>query len=125
MIVEQPQGNKLAGFFRGKVVKHLTHGRCKVWIPGVYPDELKSAWQKLPDAEQISPVFGGCNEGNGTFSYPNIGSTVVCGFWNGDQNLPFFFAAVLGGPNAFGQYETVKNQYEDVSPRHMVTAGKA
>ena len=42
MQVSTNQGVKLNGFYRGKVVKHCIsgYGRCKVFIPGVYPDEI-------------------------------------------------------------------------------------
>ena len=68
------------------MVKHCIsgYGRCKVFIPGVYPDEMEKNPDQLPDAEQISPLFGGSLDGNGVFSYPNLGSIVICGFWNGD-----------------------------------------
>jgi uncharacterized protein involved in type VI secretion and phage assembly len=32
----------------------------------------------------MTPQFAGSNNGNGVFSYPNIGSTVICVFANGD-----------------------------------------
>lgn len=66
------------GMYRGIVLKHLSHGKCKVWVPGVYPDD----WQYLenadclPDAEQASPISFGTNKGLGVFSYPNINSVV-------------------------------------------------
>lgn len=99
MQVSTNQGVKLNGFYRGKVVKHCDHGYCKVYIPGVYPAEYEEfeKCDALPDCEQASPLFSGCNKGNGVFSYPNIGAIVVCGFWNGDQNYPFYFASTLGG----------------------------
>ena len=56
----------------------------------------------LPSARQASPIFTGCHNGNGMFSYPNIGSTVVCMFINGDANTPIYFATLLGGDRAFG-----------------------
>jgi len=39
MIVDRPEGNKLFGFYRGKVVMHLSAGKLKVYIPGVYTTE--------------------------------------------------------------------------------------
>lgn len=70
------------GFYRGLVLKHLRNGMCKIWIPGVYPAELSSYEEadKLPSAEQASPIAFGANGGNGVFSYPNIGSVVWCFF---------------------------------------------
>ena len=124
MIEERNSGNRLAGVYRGKVLQHMTHGYCKIMIHGVYPAEWENNPEMLPKAEQASPLFGGTFDGNGTFSYPNIGATVWCMFANGDQNLPIYFAASLGGQNAFGQHEIVKNQDEEQSTRHMVTSGK-
>lgn len=95
---------KLFGFYRGTVLKHLTFGRCKVYIHGVYDPTLMDTPDLIPDAEQAASLFGGCNTGNGVFTYPNIGTTVWCFFANGDQNMPVFFASTLGGDNAFGQY---------------------
>lgn len=70
------------GFYRGLVLKHLRNGMCKIWIPGIYPAELSSYEEadKLPSAEQASPIAFGTNGGNGVFSYPNIGSVVWCFF---------------------------------------------
>ena len=135
MTEDSPVGNKLFGVYRGKVVQHLTHGYCKIYIPGVYPEEWKDKPQLLPLAEQATALFGGTNNGNGVFTYPNIGSIVWCMFANNDQNYPIYFAACLGGENAFGQYELIKHidelssaEISDVNTivnRHMVTSGQA
>ena len=71
------------------------------------------------------PQFGGSHSGNGLFSYPNVGATVLCTFANGDQNLPVMLGAIQGGENAFGQYELVKKPDELSSERHLVTSGKS
>ena len=115
MQVSTNQGVKLNGFYRGKVVKHCIsgYGRCKVFIPGVYPDEKENDPNSLPDAEQISPLFGGSLDGNGVFSYPNLGSIVICGFWNGDQNMPFFFGSTLGGPDSGNVYSKIDSLKAD------------
>ena len=42
MIAECQSGNKLTGLYRGRVVRHLPAGKLKVFIPGVYPEELAS-----------------------------------------------------------------------------------
>jgi uncharacterized protein involved in type VI secretion and phage assembly len=60
----------------------------------------------------MTPQFAGSNNGNGVFSYPNIGSTVICVFANGDQNMPITLGSLLGGMNAFGQYEIIKQPTE-------------
>ena len=124
MLQEFSSGNKLVGIYRGTVLQHLSHGYCKILIHGVYPQEWATEPDNIPKAEQASPLFAGTNNGNGIFSYPNIGSTVWCMFANGDQNLPIYFAAALGGENAFGQHEIVKLSSEEVSQRHLITSGK-
>lgn len=77
---------KLTGFYRGTVLKHLSNGKCKIWVPGVYPAEWNSYGNAdlIPSAEQASPIAFGANHGNGVFSYPNIGSIVWCFFERGD-----------------------------------------
>lgn len=125
MDAEHSTGIKCYGMYLGTVVQHLTHGLLKVYIQGVYPPEWEQTPSMLPICQQVTPQFGGSNNGNGTFSYPNIGSTVVCMFANGDQNLPLTFGSILGGMNAFGQYEVVKTNGELCSTRHLVTAGKS
>lgn len=118
--------SSLHGIYRGKVIQHLTHGYCKIFIYGIYPD----VWERMPDmlprAEQASPLFAGTNEGNGVFTYPNIGSMVWCMFANGDQNLPIYFAAALAGQNAYGQHQLVFDpKKEEESRKHLVTSGKS
>ncbi len=89
-----------------------------MWIPGVYPDSLQSDPDALPDAEQITPLFGGSNKGNGVFSYPNIGSVVLCGFYNEDQNYPFLFGSILGGENPQSEYSEVRSDTTDKSVKN-------
>lgn len=111
--------------YLGTVVQHLTHGMLKVYIQGIYPEDYAYKPENLPTCLQIAPQFGGSCNGNGTFSYPNIGSTVVCFFANGDQNYPITIGSLLGGDNAFGQYELIKTNDELCSTRHLITAGKS
>lgn len=102
MMCDDNQDKKLYGCFRGTVLKHLSNGECKIWIPSVYPDEL-SAFEnadKLPSAQQATSLAFGASNGNGVFSYPSIGTTVWCFFERGDQNFPVYFASTLGGPKA-------------------------
>lgn len=127
MIIDRPEHNKLAGVYRGQVIQHLTHGKCKVWIPGIYPDEFITKPDNLPPAEQASSLFGGINNGNGMFSYPNIGAIVWCFFENGDQNRPVYFAASLGGINAASQFRNC-NQFEsndDGAYLHKICCGRS
>lgn len=122
--------SKLDGLYRGKVLKHLEHGILKVFIPGVYPQEFVNDPDKLPDAEQLVPMFGGNNNGNGVFSYPNIGAIVVCQFLNGDQNLPIVIGATQGGPSAAVKYKDIANELDPATGEkpsyvHMVSVGRS
>ena len=112
MIQQTPSGNKLTGFYLGKVLKHLSHGCIKAFIPSVYPESLSASPDSLPVCMQVVPQFVGNNAGNGVFSYPNIGSTIVCFFANGDQNLPMTIGSVQGGNDAIHQYNII-NQIDD------------
>lgn len=100
--------NKFAGLYRGKVVQHLNAGRLKVFIPGVYPDIWENQPQYLPICEQSTPLFAGTNNGNGMFSYPNIGTIVLCMFANNDQNFPIAIGATLGGGLAAAEYDEAR-----------------
>jgi hypothetical protein len=44
----------------------------------VYAAEWETHPEMLPAAEQLTPLFAGSSQGNGVFSYPNIGSIVMC-----------------------------------------------
>lgn len=124
----QNERNHCSGFFRGKVVQRSSnkHGLLKIWIPGVYPEEWEDQPAKLPDAEPASPLFAGCCDGNGMFSYPNIGSTVWCFFQNEDQNFPVYFAATYGGVDAAGQFATCEAvpSSQDGAYIHKICCGK-
>jgi hypothetical protein len=129
MIVDCQSGNKLTGLFRGEVLRHLQNGKLKVFVPGVYPSELKQSPESLPDAEMVVPLFGGNNMGNGVFSYPNVGAVVVCQFMNGDQNYPVVLGATQGASMAAAKYQEVANELvgdtgEVPSCIHMVQVGK-
>ena len=99
--------DKLTGLYLGTVLKHLSHGCLKVFIPSVFPSSLSASPDSLPTCMQIVPQFAGNANGNGVFSYPNISSTVVCIFANGDQNLPFTFGSIQGGIDARAQYQLI------------------
>ena len=122
--------DKLFGIYRGKVVKHLENGVLKVYVPDVYPMEWASTPDKLPDAEMVVPLFGGNCNGNGVFSYPNVGAYVICQFLNGDQNLPIVIGATQGGSLASMKYSEVANELDPVTGKepaciHMVCVGKS
>ena len=124
MIVRNDTGNRLEGLYRGIVLKHLPHGKCKIFIPGVYSKDFYEDPDSLPTAQQKACLFAGTNEGNGVFTYPNLSTIVWCQFLNGDVNYPIYDSVTLGGEDAFGQYELIKGKDEKVSERHMITSGK-
>ena len=102
----------LHGFYRGTVIQQLEHGLCKIYVYGVYHKSFIDNPDRLPIAEPATPLFGGGNNGNGLFSYPNIGSTVWVFFANGDQNYPVYFAQTLGGIRAKYQYDVITDNAE-------------
>ena len=125
MVISSDSGLRCQGLYRGKVIQHLPHGRLKVFVYGVYPEELINQPDFLPICEQITPLWGGTYQGNGSFSYPNIGSTVWVQFANEDVNYPVVIGATLGGENAYNQYNNIKAQDEEISKKHMFTTGMA
>lgn len=90
------------GFYRGTVVQQLTHGFCKIAIPGILyftDDSGNIDIDKLPPAECAGETFGGIN-GAGVFNYPDLQSTVWCFFEDGNTNKPVYFAlANSNSPN--------------------------
>lgn len=130
MSVQQYRENKLLGIYRGKVVKHLENGIVKVYIPDIYPLEWASSPDKLPDAEIAMPVLGGNCNGNGTFSYPNIGAFVICQFLNGDQNLPIVIGTTQGGSLASMKWHEVADELDPSTGKepscvHMLSVGRS
>lgn len=96
------------GNYRGIVKQHGEHGRCKIFIPGVYPEEYHLSPNNLPDAEPAQPLFAGGLNGNGMFQYPELESKVWLFFENGDHNRPIYFAATLGGAEANNNFKSNK-----------------
>lgn len=127
MLCESPsvEHHRCYGIYIGTVLQHLSHGKLKVYVHGIYPESCMNDPSTLPTCMQIVPQFGGSHNGNGVFSYPNVGSTVVCSFANGDQNFPIMLGSLQGGENAFGQYEIIKAPNEISSTRHLITSGKS
>lgn len=89
------------GNYRGQVLEHGLNGLCKIFIPGVYPEEFKQNKSKLPWAEPCQPLFAGGAIGNGTFEYPDINSTVWLFFEGGNINYPVFFGLSNNDKNKF------------------------
>lgn len=143
MLEDTKVGKKFSGIFKGQVIAHLPCGRCKVWVPDVYPEEfleesseLKDVYGNnlkgamLPDAEQASPLFGGGITGNGSFSYPKLNSYVWCMFEREDINHPVYFAAAIDvtdmsktAKNSF--IETTVNSESGKVLRHIIKCGKS
>jgi hypothetical protein len=115
MIIDTPTGTRVTGFYRGKVVEHGENGKCKIFIPGVFPDswlEEKNNY-KLPYAEQANSIGFDNNRDNGFFTYPDINSIVWCFFANEDQNHPVYFATCQGGTLG---YNTIYNSENKKTP---------
>ncbi len=125
MLVESNSGTRCQGLYRGQVVQHLTHGRLKVFVYGIYPEAYINQPDLLPICEQMTPLWGGSYDGNGSFSYPNLSSTIWIQFANEDVNYPVAIGATLGGENAYWQYENIKAKDEEISKKHMFTTGMA
>lgn len=69
------------GIWRGTVISNvdpLNKGRCKVFVPGVYPEDFKDNADLLPWAEQMMPLFfGNFTNPNGTNLCKETGSTSI------------------------------------------------
>jgi hypothetical protein len=99
---------QFGGMYRGIVIYHddpEVKGRCKIWVPGVYPKKYQKNHAALPWAEPAMPIFGGsftnkagCQEPEtGVTSPPHVGANLWVFFEEGDQNFPVYFAAIQGG----------------------------
>jgi hypothetical protein len=105
LIERQEQFN---GFYRGIVISHddpEVKGRCKIWVPGVYPKKYRNNAPALPFAEPAMPIFGGSftnrdgcqEEETGITSPPHVGANLWVFFEGGDQNFPVYCFAIQGG----------------------------
>jgi hypothetical protein len=91
--------------YRGEVIANDgTKGRCKVFVPGVHPNEYRKIPDAIPYAEPAMGFFGGnAASSDGTFSetgtagWPAVGSHVWVFFEQGDHMLPVYFATCQGG----------------------------
>ena len=101
--------NEYFGMVRGIVVKNddteFQRGRCKVYIPGVYPEKFKeNDGELLPWCEPCQPLFcggGGDLHNNGTFQCPDVGSTVWVFFENNDITRPVMFGQTTDSNGKF------------------------
>lgn len=103
------------GTYRGVVVDNYdpkVKGRVKIYVPGVYPEQLALTPKNLPWAEPAESLFGGSwtnerdgdlNSETGITTIPHTSSGKLKGaqvwvfFEQGNWNLPIFFAACQGG----------------------------
>lgn len=97
------------GFFRGIVLDNedpQVKGRCKIFVPGVYPDIYSSEASSLPFAEPAMPLFGGSftrqqedgqEDETGVTSPPHIGANLWVFFEAGDHNNPVYAFSIQGG----------------------------
>lgn len=113
---------KITGFQRGIVKAHSDFGRCKIFWPAVMHREWNDddKIDSLPDAEQATSLFmfgssNSSNNGNGVFSYPEIGSIVWGFFENGDPNHPVYFAGtMMANDENNNVYGLIKNKQESI-----------
>lgn len=97
------------GNYRGIVKAHDVNGMCKIFVPGVYPEEFGTDFNSLPLAEPCQPLFAGGASFNGVFQYPDINSTVWLFFESGNINYPVFFGATNNDKTNFKSDEfTIK-----------------
>lgn len=108
------------GFYRGKVVDNydpLVKGRLKVYVRGVYPEQLSKTGDNLPWSEPVMPLFGGdytnktipgLNKETGVTTIPHVGAELWMFFENGNHMLPRHFGACQGGA---GWHSEHKNQH--------------
>ena len=110
---------KFNGMWRGTVIDNydpLVKGRCKIYVPAVYPEEYKSLPKSLPWAEAAMPIFGGSFKSTkgsdkpetGMSSAPHIGAELWVMFEQGDHNYPIYCFAAQSGPGWMSEH---KNQH--------------
>jgi hypothetical protein len=118
---------KYFGNYRSTVVTNYDPdviGRVKVYVPGVYPEELSKDPGNLPWCEPAMPLFGGSWETvednkpsewynqtrfeTGITSAPHKGAEIWVFFEHGNPQFPKYFAACQGGD---GWHSEHKNQH--------------
>jgi len=82
-------------------------GRCKIFVPGIYPNHYNDNANAIPWAEPVAPLFGGNYKGEakkgaapnvktGVCGWPNVGAHVWVFFELGDHMKPVYFGAIQG-----------------------------
>lgn len=120
-MIEAAHGaNRVTGFYRGIVKAHSTNGKCKIFWPGVTPDDFENKTEFLPDAEQAAPLFAGAANKNGVFFYPDINSVVWGFFENEDVNRPVYFASTLSYKENTDTYENLNHKIRRIQIDDLV-----
>lgn len=115
---------EVSGNYRGVVIDNTGEmGRCKIFIPSIYPDEFINQPINLPWAEPAMPIAGGSyktlppfvdkskdeqsvyRNQTGINKVPKIGSHVWVFFENNNHNYPVYWAAINGGDGWFSENE--------------------
>jgi len=102
----------MPSIYRGIVLDNKgDSGKCKIYIPGVYPPEYINSPTALPWAEPAMALFGGnyittnkLNNNTGICGWAKIGSYVWVFFESDDQNVPIYFAFCQGGKDWFSEH---------------------
>lgn len=107
---------------RGTVLDNTgIRGRCKIFVPGIYPYEYHKDAGALPWAEPAMSLVGGnytsttassemddssplCANETGFAGWPKRGAEVWVFFENGNHNKPIYFAAVQSGPGWISEH---------------------
>jgi hypothetical protein len=112
--------------FRGVILDNTgPRGRCKVFVPGVFPSVFSNDPVALPWAEPAMSLASGsftsvsahinmddnvstqaplCKNETGYCGPPHVGSHVWTFFENGNHNKPVYFAAVQAGDGWFSEH---------------------
>lgn len=95
--------------YRGIVIDNYdpdVRGKCKIFVPGVYPSDFQFQPERLPWAEPIMPLWGGnfqpkvpghLNPETGYTTIAHEGAHVWVFFERGDWNYPKYWAASQAG----------------------------
>jgi hypothetical protein len=111
------------GIYRGTVKDNTgPRGRCKVFVPGVYPSEYKDDPTALPWSQPAQSLVGGCftainahpemdldaplavNE-TGFAGWPHVGAEVWVFFEEGNHSFPIHFAVAQAGKGWISEHE--------------------
>jgi hypothetical protein len=103
--------------YRGTVVDNYDpeiKGRCKLYVPGVYPEVFRNDPSSLPWAEPVMPLYGGnfhnslsgsLNMETGVTTIPHVGAELWTFFENYNHMYPKFFGACQGGSGWMSEHD--------------------